>query len=250
MAERLGELLVKRNFITPDQLRKAVDEQKFKGGRLESILVKLGFIKEDDLLSFLSAQYRVPSVKLSKIEINPNVIKLVPASKAKNYLMIPVQRVGPKLTLAMADPTNIVAIDEIKFMTSFNVEPVVASETEIVEAIKKYYGGGGAIAGMGKVSFDAATYNLDDESTAALDSAIALDDDMVNVDDFDALVHGAVDNIEVIETQQTDEEARSKAPSSRLSTAFSSKRLNSGPVISISNLMRRPFEFGIGSMGC
>ncbi len=212
MAERLGELLVKRNFITPDQLKKAIDEQKFKGGRLESILVKLGFIKEDDLLSFLSAQYRVPSVKLSKIEINPNVIKLVPASKAKNYLMIPVQRVGPKLTLAMADPSNIVAIDEIKFMTSFNVEPVVASEAEIVEAIKKYYGGGGAVAGMGKVSFDAAEYNLDEESSAALDSAMALDDDMVNVDDFDALVHGAVDNIEVIETQQVDEGGEIEGP--------------------------------------
>jgi len=212
MAERLGELLVKRNFITPDQLRKAIDEQKFKGGRLESVLVKLGFIKEDDLLSFLSAQYRVPSVKLSKIEINPNVIKLVPASKAKNYLMIPVQRVGPKLTLAMADPTNIIAIDEIKFMTSFNVEPVVASETEIVEAIKKYYGGGGAVAGMGKVGFDAAEYNLDDESAAALDSAMALDDDMVNVDDFDALVHGAVDNIEVIEDQQADEGGEIEGP--------------------------------------
>ncbi|HJX60881.1 MAG TPA: type IV-A pilus assembly ATPase PilB, partial [Thermodesulfobacteriota bacterium] len=203
---------VKRNFITPDQLKKATDEQKFKGGRLESILVKLGFVKEDDLLSFLSAQYRVPSVKLSKIEINPNVIKLVPASKAKNYLMIPVQRVGPKLTLAMADPSNIIAIDEIKFMTSFNVEPVVASEAEIVEAIKKYYGGGGAIAGMGKVSFDAAEYNLDEESAAALDSAMALDDDMVNVDDFDALVHGAVDNIEVIETQQMDEGGEIEGP--------------------------------------
>jgi type IV pilus assembly protein PilB len=212
MAERMGDLLVKRNFITQDQLKKAIDEQKFKGGRLESILVKLGFIKEDDLLSFLSAQYRVPSVKLSKIEINPNVIKLVPASKAKNNLMIPLQRVGPKLTLAMADPSNIVAIDEIKFMTSFNVEPVVASETEIVEAIKKYYGAGGAIAGMGKVGFDAAEYNLDEESAAALDSAMALDDDMVNVDDFDALVHGAVDNIEVIETQQMDEGGEVEGP--------------------------------------
>jgi len=212
MAERMGDLLVKRNFITQDQLKKAMDEQKFKGGRLESILVKLGFIKEDDLLSFLSAQYRVPSVKLSKIEINPNVIKLVPASKAKNNLMIPLQRVGPKLTLAMADPSNIVAIDEIKFMTSFNVEPVVASETEIVEAIKKYYGAGGAIAGMGRVGFDAAEYNLDEESAAALDSAMALDDDMVNVDDFDALVHGAVDNIEVIETQQMDEGGEVEGP--------------------------------------
>src|SRR4030067_3860450 len=128
MADRLGELLVKRNFITPDQLKKATDEQKFKGGRLESILVKLGFVKEDDLLSFLSAQYRVPSVKLSKIEINPNVIKLVPASKAKDFLIIPVQRVGPKLPLAMSDPSKILAIDEIKFMTGFNVDPVVASE--------------------------------------------------------------------------------------------------------------------------
>jgi len=212
MADRLGELLVKRNFITADQLKKATDEQKLKGGRLESTLVKLGFVKEDDLLSFLSAQYRVPSVKLSKTEINPNVIKLVPASKAKNNLVIPVQRVGPKLTLAMADPTNIVAIDEIKFMTSFNVEPVVASETEIIEAIKKYYGGGGAIAGMGKVGFDANEYNLDEESSAALENALGLDDELVNVDDFDALVHGAVDNLEVIETQQTDEGGEIEGP--------------------------------------
>jgi type IV pilus assembly protein PilB len=212
MAERLPELFVKRNFITPDQLKKAVDEQKLKGGRLESILVKLGFVKEDDLLSFLSAQYRVPSIKLSKIEINPNVIKLVPASKAKNYLMIPIQRVGPKLTLAMADPSNILAIDEIKFMTSFNVEPVVASEAEIIEAIKKYYGGGGAIAGMGKVSFDANEYNMDEDLAAATEAGVMLDDDMVNVDDFDALVHGAVDNIEVIETQQMDEGGEIEGP--------------------------------------
>ena len=212
MAERLAELLVKRNFITSDQLKKAVDEQKMKGGRLESILVKLGFVKEDDLLSFLSAQYRVPSIKISKIEINPNVIKLVPASKAKNYLIIPIQRVGPKLTLAMADPSNIIAIDEIKFMTSFNVEPVVASEAEIIEAIKKYYGGGGAIAGMGKVSFDAAEYNMDDETASAMEGGVMLDDDMVNVDDFDALVHGAVDNIEVIETQQMDEGGEIEGP--------------------------------------
>jgi type IV pilus assembly protein PilB len=211
MSERLGELLVKRNFITPDQLKKAIEETKFKGGRLETNLVRLGFVKEDDLLSFLSAQYRVPSVKLSKIEINPNVIKLVPASKAKNHFIIPVQRVGPKLTLAMADPSNIVVIDDIKFMTGFNVEPVVASETEIIDAIKKYYGGGGNLAGMGKVSFDATEYNLDDEIPSTLDS-VMLEDDTVNVDDFDALVHGAVDNIEVIETQQMDEGGEIEGP--------------------------------------
>ena len=163
MTERLGELLIKRNYITPEQLKRALEEQKMKGGRLESNLVRLGYIKEDELLSFLSAQYRVPSVKISKMEINPNVIKLIPSSLSKKYFIIPINRVGPKLTLAMADPSNIVVIDEIKFMTGFNVEPVVASETEIIDAIKKYYGGGGNVAGMGSVSFQASDYDLDDE---------------------------------------------------------------------------------------
>ncbi len=198
MTERLGEILIKRNYITPDQLKKALDEQKLKGGRLESTLVKLGYIKEDELLSFLSAQYRVPSVKISKMEINPTVIKLVPSSISKKYFIMPINRVGPKLTLAMADPSNIVVIDEIKFMTGFNVEPVVASETEIIDAIKKYYGGGGNVAGMGSVSFQAGDYDLEEGKSNPLDG-IALDDDVVDVDDFDKLVHGAVDNVEVVE---------------------------------------------------
>jgi len=201
LSERLGELLVKKNYITPDQLKKAFEEQKLRGGRLESSLIRLGFVKEDDLLSLLSAHYRVPSVKLSKIEINPNVIKLIPSSTAKKYLIIPTNRVGPRLTLAMADPSNIVVIDEVKFMTGFNVEPVVASETEIIDAIKKYYGGGGAVAGKGTVSFDAADYTLEDDKGAPLNGGLMLDDDLVDVDDFDTLVHGAVDNVEVIETQ-------------------------------------------------
>ncbi len=201
MSERLGELLVKKNYITGDQLKKAFEDQKLKGGRLESALIRLGYIKEDELLSFLSAQYRVPSIKISKIEINPNVIKLIPSSVSKKYFIIPINRVGPKLTLAMADPSNIVVIDEIKFMTGFNVEPVVASETEIIDAIKKYYGGGGAVAGKGTVSFEAADYTMDDEKTAPLDGGVMLDDDLVDVEDFDALVHGAVDNVEVVDTQ-------------------------------------------------
>jgi type IV pilus assembly protein PilB len=202
LSERLAELLVKRNFITSDQLRKASEEQKLKGGRLESTLVRLGYIKEDELLSFLSAQYRVPSVKLSKIEINPAVIKLIPSSISKKYFIIPINRVGPKLTLAMADPSNIIVIDEIKFMTGFNVEPVVASENEIVDAIKKYYGGGGSVAGMGTVGFQAADYTLADERTAASNDGIALDEEVIDVEDFDKLVHGAVDNVEVIDAQQ------------------------------------------------
>jgi len=211
LTERLGELLIKRNYITPEQLKRASDEQKLKGGRLESNLVRLGYIKEDELLSFLSAQYRVPSVKISKMEINPNVIKLIPSSLSKKYFIIPVNRLGPKLTLAMADPSNIVVIDEIKFMTGFNVEPVVASETEIIDAIKKYYGGGGNVAGLGSVSFDAKDYDLDSEKANGLDG-ITLDDAVVDVDDFDKLVHGAVDNIEVVETQNLEESMDMEGP--------------------------------------
>jgi type IV pilus assembly protein PilB len=206
LTDRLGELLLKRNYITPDQLKKALEEQKLKGGRLESNLVKLGFIKEDELLSFLSAQYRVPSVKISKMEINPNVIKLVPSSTSKKYFIIPINRVGPKLTLAMSDPSNIVVIDEIKFMTGFNVEPVVASETEIIDAIKKYYGGGGNVAGLGTVSFQSSDFELDDEKITSSIDGVAIDDDVVDIGDFDKLVHGAVDNVEVVESQQGGEE--------------------------------------------
>jgi type IV pilus assembly protein PilB len=166
----------------------------------------LGFIKEDELLSFLSAQYRVPSVKISKIEVNPNIIKLIPSSITKKYFIIPINRVGPKLTLAMADPSNIVVIDEIKFMTGFNVEPVVASETEIIDAIKKYYGGGGNVAGLGTVSFQSSDFDLDDEKVSSSIDEVTIGDDVVDVDDFNKLVHGAVDNVEVVESQQSPDD--------------------------------------------
>lgn len=199
--DRLGELLVKKNFITPDQLKKAIEEQKLKGGRIESHLIRLGYIKEDELLSFLSAQYRVPSVKLSKIEINPNVIKLIPSSIAKKHFIIPIHRVGPKLTLAMADPSNIIVIDEVKFMTGFNVEPVVASESEIVDAIKKYYGGGMTSSGAGVDYSD-----FEEEQNDSSDFGVILDDDPTITEDFESLVHGAIENVEVIDTEAQDEE--------------------------------------------
>jgi type IV pilus assembly protein PilB len=205
LAERLGELLVKRNYITFEQFKKAAEEQKLKGGRLESNLVRLGYIKEDELLSFLSAQYRVPSVKLSRVEINPAVAKLIPAAVAKKYFIIPLSRVGPKLTLAMVDPSNIVVIDEIKFMTGFNVEPVVAAETEIIDAIKKSYGGGGAVAGKGSVAIQASDYELESAGDEGSDLGMAIDE-TVDVEDFDALVHGAVDNVEVVETQTSSDD--------------------------------------------
>jgi type IV pilus assembly protein PilB len=213
LSERLGELLVRRNLITPEQLKKALEDQRSNGSRLESSLVKLGYVKEDELLSFLSAQYRVPSVKISKIEVNPNVVKLIPSSVAKKHFIIPTNRVGTKLTLAMLDPSNIPVIDEVKFITGFRVEPVVASETEIIDAIKKYYGGGGDLAGLGSKTFDAKDFTLDDDiASIASEGGIALEDEVVNVDDFDSLVHGAVENVEVVEQQAQEDSQDIQGP--------------------------------------
>jgi len=201
MTDRLGELLVKKNYITTEQLQKALEEQKSAGGRLGSSLVKLGYAKENTLLSFLSEQYRIPSVNLSKLEINPNVIKLIPSSIVKKYFIIPINRVGTKLTLAMVDPSDLTVINEVEFITGFNVEPVIASENKIIDAIKIYYGGDGNIAGMGNMSFHPRDYTLEDEKTSPEEKDLMADEDFINVDNFDALVHGAVDNVEVIETQ-------------------------------------------------
>jgi type IV pilus assembly protein PilB len=213
MADRLGEMLVKKNYITTEQLQKALEEQKSRGGRLGASLVRLGYTKEDTLLSFLSGQYKVPSANLSKIEINPTVIKLIPSSTAKKDLIIPINRVGTKLMLAMVDPSNLDIIDEVEFITGFNVEPVVATENEIIDAIKKYYGGGDSIAGTGHIAFQPRDYTLEEEKTSHGDNDVMADDTAVNVDDFDALVHGAVDNVEVVDTQvQLDESGEIEGP--------------------------------------
>ncbi|WP_298270919.1 type IV-A pilus assembly ATPase PilB [Geobacter sp.] len=140
-ASRLGELLVRNNVITKEQLTKSLEEQKSSGGqlRLGSILIKNGLISESDLTTFLSKQYGVPSINLSEFEADPSVVKIIPADVAQKYQIVPVNRAGATLIIAMSDPSNIFAIDDIKFMTGYNVEVVVASETAIKAAIDKYY---------------------------------------------------------------------------------------------------------------
>jgi type IV pilus assembly protein PilB len=140
MSGRLGEILLKDNLITPDQLKQALDHQKENGGRLGNSLVKLGFLSDDDVTAILSRQYGVPSINLGYFEVDPNITKLIPVETATKYQVLPLSRVGSSLTLAMVDPTNVFAMDDIKFMTGFNIEPVVASEAAILEAIKKHYG--------------------------------------------------------------------------------------------------------------
>jgi type IV pilus assembly protein PilB len=141
MSVRLGEILLKESLITQDQLQKALEFQRSNGGKLGSCLTKMGFITDDDITGVLSRQYGVPSINLKFYEIDPNVIKLIPQDTALRYQVIPLSRVGSVLTIAMTDPTNVFAMDDIKFMTGFNVEPVVASESAIGEAITRFYGG-------------------------------------------------------------------------------------------------------------
>jgi type IV pilus assembly protein PilB len=142
MSQRLGDLLVREKIITPDQLEKALKAQKEAGpqARLGSTLVHMGFITGEEVTNFLSRQYGVPAINLQYFEIDPTVVKLVPEETAKRYQILPLSRVGASLTIAMVDPTNVFAMDDIKFMTGFNIEPVVASEAAIMEAIEKAYG--------------------------------------------------------------------------------------------------------------
>jgi len=141
MSVRLGEILVKESLISQDQLQKALDYQRANGGKLGSCLTKMGFITDDDITGVLSRQYGVPSINLKYYEIDPNVIRLIPQDTALRYQVVPLSRVGSVLTIAMTDPTNVFAMDDVKFMTGFNVEPVVASESAIAEAIARFYGG-------------------------------------------------------------------------------------------------------------
>ncbi|MGA3166599.1 MAG: type IV-A pilus assembly ATPase PilB [Terriglobia bacterium] len=140
MSGKLGEILLKENLITADQLRQALEHQKANGGRLGNSLVKLGFLNDDEVTAVLSRQYGVPSINLAYFEVDASVTKLIPVDTASKYQVLPLSRVGSSLTLAMVDPTNVFAMDDIKFMTGFNIEPVVASEAAIMDAIKKHYG--------------------------------------------------------------------------------------------------------------
>jgi type IV pilus assembly protein PilB len=139
MAVRIGELLLKEKRITPAQLQEALIYQKTHGGKLGFNLVKLEFVKDEEITALLSKQYGVPSINLTQFDIEAGVIKLIPSETAHKYQIVPLSRSGATLTIAMTDPTNVFAMDDIKFMTGYNVEPVVASETAVADAIARYY---------------------------------------------------------------------------------------------------------------
>jgi type IV pilus assembly protein PilB len=136
---RLGELLVREKLISLQQLQKAQDEARRSGKRLGHALTQLGFVRDQDLTTFLAKQYSLPSINLADFEVDPEVLKLVPKDVARKHMVLPVNRAGATLIVAMSDPSNIYAIDELKFLTQYNIEPVVASEPAIDEAITRYY---------------------------------------------------------------------------------------------------------------
>ncbi|MDP2316048.1 MAG: type IV-A pilus assembly ATPase PilB [Pseudomonadota bacterium] len=173
---RLGELLVREKLISPLQLQKAMDGQRSTGGRLGHQLTKLGYIDENELTAFLSKQYGVPSIHLADFEIDPEVLKLLPKELVVRHQIIPVNRAGSTLIVAMADPSNIYAIDDVKFVTNFNIDVVVASEQAIADAIEKYY--------TSNVSFDDVMVDFAGKDEEDLELASDIDED-INVLDLE-----------------------------------------------------------------
>src|SRR3989304_8376392 len=139
MTTKIGQLLINNHLITEEHLGKALELQKKEGGRLGSNLGKLGFISEEKLVSFLGQKLGVPAVNLSDYKIDNSLTKFIPVEVAQKYMMMPVARLGATLTVAMVDPSNVFAIDDVKFMTGYNVEVVVTSESSITRAMFNPY---------------------------------------------------------------------------------------------------------------
>ncbi len=210
MSAKLGEILVRENLITPQQLRETLDYQRAHGGRLGSNLVRLGYVSDDVVTAVLSRQYGVPSINLDLFQIENDVIKLISEDVANKYSVLPISKVGATLTLAMADPTNVFAMDDIKFMTGLNVEPVIASETSIQLAIAKYYSGSNEIdifdAAFAGETEKAGYSNgrnghgpkLGSRGVPAVDERITASDLDVSLDRFEFDAHEG-DELEIIE---------------------------------------------------
>ena len=175
---RLGELLVREKLISLQQLRQAQEEQRRGGGKLGYALAKLGFISDGEITNFLSSQYRVPAIDLSSVEVDPELAKLVSREVCERHTIVPVSRTGSSVTVAMADPTNLNAIDDIKFLTGYNVDVVVASETAILETIEHVY--------VATESYEQIVAEFDDEEVDFM-----LDEDDLNVHELEKEAEGA-----------------------------------------------------------
>jgi type IV pilus assembly protein PilB len=195
MSAKLGEILVRENLISPQHLRQALDYQREHGGRLGYNLVKLGLVSDDTITAVLSRQYGIPSVNLELFNIDDSVLRLIPQEVAQKYSVLPLSRVGATLTLAMVDPTNVFAMDDIKFMTGLNVEPVVVAEASVQAAIARYYSTSREIelAGIGGADIHVETSNGNGNGNGFSQS------DLVTLDNLDFDQESLNSEVEVFE---------------------------------------------------
>ena len=238
MPVKIGEMLSKEGLITPQQLQEALAHQKQNGIKLGRALVSLGFVKDDEITGLLSRQYGVPSINLATFDIDPTVLKVLPGETCRKYQVIPISRAGAVLSLAMSDPTNVFAMDDIKFMTGYNVDPVVASEIAIEEAINRFYGsarsltlrqeggppssgGGGQRSGggMGKVP----------TLKEVIDGPALTFDDMASVGLSEVDIDAIGDEEGEVETLKTEEDEIDLGALSRSSEA--------APVVKLANVL-------------
>jgi len=196
MSAKLGEILVRENLISPQNLKEALDHQREHGGRLSFNLVKLGLVSDDMITAVLSRQYGIPSVNLELFNIDPSVLRLIPQEVAQKHSVLPLSRVGATLTLAMVDPTNVFAMDDVKFMTGLNVEPVVVAERSVQEAIAKYYGTSREIE-LASMTVEEPSVEKPDQNSSNGNGAIT-HADLVSLDsiDFDTDQGEAVEVVE------------------------------------------------------
>jgi type IV pilus assembly protein PilB len=240
MPVKLGELLLKENMVTPQQLQEALSHQRTSGGKLGKAFVSLGYVRDEEITSLLSRQYGVPSINLDHFEVDPAIIKIIPAETARKYQILPLSRSGATLTIAMADPTNVFAMDDIKFMTGYNVEPVVASEISLEDAIEKYYGstrslqlradgsigggGGGGGASMGALGLGSAP-----SLKEVIDGPALTFDDMASVGLSEVDIDSLADEEADVETVKTEED--------EIDLGALSKSSEAAPVVKLSNVL-------------
>src|SRR5438132_5747791 len=198
MSAKLGEILVRENLISAQHLREALDYQREHGGRLGYNLVKLGLVSDDMITAVLSRQYGIPSVNLDLFQIDESVLRLIPQEVAQKYSVLPLSRVGATLTLAMVDPTNVFAMDDIKFMTGLNVEPVVVAEASIQQAISRYYGATREIE-LATVSIDDAV--LESVRVKGSNGGGITSADLVSLDSID-FAHDGAEAVEVLDDNE------------------------------------------------
>jgi type IV pilus assembly protein PilB len=197
MSAKLGEILVRENLISPQHLREALDYQREHGGRLGFNLVKLGLVSDDMITAVLSRQYGIPSVNLDLFHIDESVLRLIPQEVAQKYYVLPLSRVGTTLTLAMVDPTNVFAMDDVKFMTGLNVEPVVVAEASVQHAIAKYYGTSREIE-LATLSNDEAVFEAAGGSNG---NGGITHEDLISLDSLD-FESGPGEDVEVLEDNE------------------------------------------------